>query len=145
MLKSSLSPSTTGSWKENIEQELHQQVLIIFLYLYSFTVAIILSVSVNRNFNLGKLKAVRWSLVGFINYSFLCAVVVGGIPDLIRDGGAELEETGWYGQTSVLLLLTCVCQMLSSSIFVCAIGKMISKQREDLENETKTEHTYVYF
>eukprot|EP00526_Cylindrotheca_closterium_P021032 CAMPEP_0113620378 /NCGR_PEP_ID=MMETSP0017_2-20120614/10383_1 /TAXON_ID=2856 /ORGANISM="Cylindrotheca closterium" /LENGTH=213 /DNA_ID=CAMNT_0000530039 /DNA_START=31 /DNA_END=672 /DNA_ORIENTATION=+ /assembly_acc=CAM_ASM_000147 len=133
------------AWKENIEQETHEQILVLFLYLWTFTMAILLTITVNRNFSLGKLKSVRWSLVGFINYSFICAVVVGGIPELISDKGAELEETGWYGQNSVLLLLTCLFQMLSSSIFVCAIGKMIAKQREDLEKEAKTEHPYSYF
>ncbi|CAJ1953023.1 unnamed protein product [Cylindrotheca closterium] len=135
------------AWRENLEQETHQQILILFLYMWTFTMTLLLVISVNRDFRLRKLKSARWSLMGFVNYSFVCAVVVGGIPQLIRDRGMELEKTGWYGQTSVLLLLTCIFQMLSSSFFVCAIGKMIAKQREDLEKEarTETEHPYSYF
>jgi hypothetical protein len=135
----------TGSWKAELEQEAQTHVLMTFLYVWTILLVIILAIFVNRNFNLGRLKSVRWFLLAFLNYALICSAMIGGIPQLIKDGGEELEDIGWYGQMSVLTFLSCVSEMISSLVLTCWIGRLIQKQRYELEKEEKSEYPYAFY
>lgn len=134
--------SSLGSWKEDLEEEAQQHIVMTLVYVWTFLLVVILAILVNRNFNLGKLKSVRWFLIGFINYALVCSALVGGIPQLIEDKGEELEEIGWYGQISVLVLLSCVLEMMFSLFLALSVECMIRKQRRELKAEG---HPYAYF
>lgn len=54
--------------------------------------------------------------ISFVNYAFIVMVLIGGL-DAVKTEGREIEETGWYGQTSVLLFLTCLFGMIKSIVF----------------------------
>jgi hypothetical protein len=135
----------TGSWKAELEQEAQTHVVMTFLYVWTFLLVIVLAILVNRNFNLGRLKSVRWFLLGFLNYALICSAMIGGIPQLIKDGGEELQDIGWYGQMSVLTFLSCVSEMISSLVLTCWIGRLIQIQQYELEKEEKGEHPYAFF
>lgn len=125
-----------------MEEEAQQHIVMTLVYVWTFLLVVILAILVNRNFNLGKLKSVRWFLIGFINYALVCSALVGGIPQLIEDKGEELEEIGWYGQISVLVLLSCVLEMMFSLFLALSVECMIRKQRRELKAEG---HPYAYF
>jgi hypothetical protein len=133
----------TGSWKTELEQEAQTHYIVMtFFYVWTLLLVIALAIFVNRNFNLGRLKSVRWFLLGFLNYALICSAMIGGIPQLIKDGGEELADIGWYGQMSVLTFLSCVSEMISSLLLICWIGRLIRKQQYELEKE---ENTYDFF
>ena len=104
-----------------------------------------LGLLINRNFVQGKFKSVRWFLIGFANFSLVCAILIGGIPQLIIDEGEEIQETGWYGQISVLIFLTCILEFIACLVFGIIIGRIIQQQEDDLEKEAEKEHPYTYF
>ena len=107
---------------------------MVFLYIWTVLLVIGLGILINRNFRRGKLTFVRWLFIGFANYALICAIMIGGIPQLIIDEGEEIEETGWYGQPSVLIFMTCILEFLFSLIFGCRIGKHIRQLQLDIEN-----------
>ena len=129
-----------GSWKAQREEEddddgtASTNRVMVFLYIWTVLLVIGLGILINRKFVQGNLNFVRWLLIGFANYALICAILIGGIPQLIIDQGEEIEETGWYGQPSVLIFMTCILEFLFSVIFGCRIGKHIQQQQLDFEN-----------
>lgn len=84
----------------------------------------------SRNFD-----ALKYALFGFANVCFLVMVLVAGL-DAIAVEGREIEETGWYGQTSVLLFLTCLFGLAKSLVFA---GWMHKKSTAVKQDERQTE------
>ena len=77
------------------------------------------NMSVLRN----NLPAARYVLIGFANCCFMCCCLIAGLPEIIKVEGREIEETGWYGQTSVLVFLVCLFNALSSVGFAIWTGQ----------------------
>ena len=57
------------------------------------------------------------ALIGFANLAFLCCVLVAGLG-AVGVEGREIEETGWYGQWSVLVFLTSLLGLVYSLVFL---------------------------
>ena len=82
----------------------------------------------------GRLENLRWMLIGFVNYAFVCCVLLGGLEG-VEVERREIERTGWYGQISVLLLLTCLLTAVSSLVFAFQTSKLISSEYEKEEDK----------
>jgi len=67
--------------------------------------------------SVSKLESMRWILIGFANYCFVIIVLLIALEG-VESEGREMEETGFYGQTAVLLLLTCIFAMVQTIVFV---------------------------
>jgi hypothetical protein len=62
------------------------------------------------------LVQLQWALIGFGNTCFLVCLLTAGL-DAIQVEGREIEETGFYGQTAVLVFLTCLFGIVYSVLF----------------------------
>lgn len=129
------------SWKAQREENSFNRVMIL-VYIFTILLVIGMSITMKRKLIEGKMKSVKWLLVCFANYVFICAVLIGGIPQLIIDQGEEVRKTQWYSQVTVLIFLTCIFELLVCLIFVIKIRKIISRQEEELEGDGTA---YVYF
>jgi uncharacterized membrane protein YciS (DUF1049 family) len=89
------------------------------------------------------LSQLQWALIAFGNTCFLVCVLIGGL-DAIQVEGQELEETGFYGQTSVLVFLTCIFGIVYSIVFSLWLRKRIKRaalEENKLQEEDKV-HGY---
>jgi hypothetical protein len=68
--------------------------------------------------SISKLQALRLALFGFANYCFVTMVLLVGLEGPIETEGREVEETGFYGQRAVLLLITCFFALVQSIVFL---------------------------
>ena len=57
-------------------------------------------------------------------------VLIGGL-DAVKSEGREIEETGWYGQTSVLLFLTCLFGMIKCLSLQFWLAQRAKSGKED--------------
>jgi hypothetical protein len=102
----------------------------MFVYVWTIVMVVVMAMHGNKLLGQGQLvgqgqmQAFRWTLLGFANYAFICCVLIGGLG-VVEVEGREIEETGWYGQTSVLVLLTCLLGMVSSLAFSLWLRKRI--------------------
>mmetsp|Transcript_6751 Transcript_6751/g.12310 ORF Transcript_6751/g.12310 Transcript_6751/m.12310 type:complete len:100 (+) Transcript_6751:276-575(+) len=72
-----------------------------------------------------KLEGLRWACIGFANYCLVIMVLLVGL-EAVEVEGRALEEDGFYGQTAVLLMLTCFFGVIQSIIFISWTGKRIA-------------------
>jgi hypothetical protein len=89
------------------------------------------------------LSQLQWALVGFGNTCFLVSVLIGGL-DAIQVEGREIEETGFYGQTAVLVFLTCLFGIVYSVIFSFWVRrrvKLAALEENNVQEEDKV-HGY---
>jgi hypothetical protein len=86
------------------------------------------------NMAAAKLNAFRWALFGFLNYCLVTMILLASLEGGIEVEGRELEEDGWYGQTSVLVFLTCLFGLIQSIVFIAWSGKRIGT-KEDLNSQ----------
>ena len=91
-----------------------------------------------------KLESFRWALVGFANYCLVTVILIAGL-DAIESEGPQLEEDGWYGQVSVMLLLTCFCGLVHSVVFVSWTTKRIKKMEAALHAEKSDGYVNVEY
>ena len=78
-----------------------------------------------------KLEGLRWALLGFANYCFVTMVLLVGLEGGIETEGRELEEDGFYGQTSVLLFLTCFFGLIQAIVFVSWTSKRLAAAKQE--------------
>ena len=97
---------------------------------------LVVSYFVNMTVLRNNLSATRHILIGFANSCFLCCVCIGSFPEIIRVEGREIEETGWYGQTSVLVFLVWLFNVLCSVGFACWTWK---RQRQSSSSGSSDE------
>ena len=71
-----------------------------------------------------KLNTMKWALIGFANFLFAVMVMMIGLEGIEVDG-REMERDGFYGQTAVLLLITCFCALVQSIVFIVWTSKRI--------------------
>lgn len=92
---------------------------ILFAYLWTLLLfAGLFYVGNSTGMTVNKLQAFRLALFGFVNYCFITIVLLIGIEEAIQTEGREMEEDGFYGQRSVLLLVTCFFAMVQSIVFI---------------------------
>jgi hypothetical protein len=136
------------------EGEEHEDRYIVLTLLYLWTLAILagLIYIVNQNYIQGKLKTVRWFLVGWCIYAVTISLLLGGIPQLIVEevydeegDGQNLQEYGWYGQTSVLTFTTCVYELVTCTAFTFWIGYLLKRQQQNVEKEDFIDNPYAFF
>lgn len=105
---------------------------IVFVYLWTIGSLITLAVIGNRLVQKGHYDGLRWMFFSFINSAFIIMVMLGGL-DAIKSEGREIEETGWYGQTSVLLFLTCMFGMVKAISFQFWLYRRANQVKESPE------------
>lgn len=86
------------------------------------------------------LPQLQWALIGFGNTCFLVCVLIAGL-DAIQIEGREIEETGFYGQTAVLVFLTCLFGIVYSILFSCWIRRRIQQAAvEEHQGQQEEDH-----
>jgi uncharacterized RDD family membrane protein YckC len=103
-------------WTDDRPQDEQGSGTIVFVYLWTVGSLIVLGALGNRLFQKGHYDGLRWMLYSFVNYAFIVMVLMGGL-DAIQNDGGEIQWTGWYGQTSVLVFLTCLFGMIHAVFF----------------------------
>jgi hypothetical protein len=109
-------------WTDDREGEDEGSGTIVFVYVWTIVSLIALAICGNRLIANGNERALFWALCGFANYAFIVCALVGGL-EAIQVEGREIEETGWYGQSSVLLFLTCIFGIIKSVVFAFWINR----------------------
>lgn len=128
--------------KANNEEEEDSSTVFVMLYIWTIILVAGLVFVVNRNYGQGKLKTVRWFLVGWAVYASTIVLLLGGIPELILEEGQELEEIGFYGQTAVLNFITVFLELMTCAFFACWVGRLIKIESQDLQKEIDEEAPY---
>lgn len=57
------------------------------------------------------------ALVMLANMAFLSMMYLGGLEGGVQAEGPEIEDSGFYGQTGVLIFLTCIFYTVFSLVF----------------------------
>ena len=89
---------------------------LIFIYIWTILSLLALGVLGNRCVMQGNYSPFRWTMWSFTNFAFVVMVLVSGLG-AIHNEGREIEETGWYGQLSVLVFLTCLFGLVKCFVF----------------------------
>lgn len=121
-------------WTDERREEEEGYGTLVFVYLWTVISLVLLGVFGNRLVNDGNFQSLRWMLFSFMNYAFIVMVLIGGL-DAVNNEGRQIEETGWYGQTSVLLFLTCLFGMFKCVIFQFWLGRRAAESKEDSRTE----------
>jgi hypothetical protein len=99
---------------------------VLFVYVWTLVaIAGLLYLGNTTGMATNKLEGLRWACVGFANYCFIVMVLVVGL-EAISVEERDLEEDGFYGQTAVVLMLTCLFGLIQSIIYVSWTGKRIA-------------------
>ena len=89
---------------------------LIFIYVWTILSLLALGILGNRYIMQGNYDPLRWIMWSFTNFAFVVMVMVSGLGAIHNDG-REIEETGWYGQLSVLVFLTCLFALVKCLVF----------------------------
>mmetsp|Transcript_15945 Transcript_15945/g.36786 ORF Transcript_15945/g.36786 Transcript_15945/m.36786 type:complete len:262 (-) Transcript_15945:213-998(-) len=134
-------------WGENEEREPEEESgAVLFIYLWTLVLlAGLFYVGNTMGMIEKKIESLRWALLGFLNYCFVTIVLLIGIEDAIETEGREMEETGFYGQRAVLLLVTCMLGMLQSIAFISWTTKRINKIKIESLSAKTDEYVGIEF
>lgn len=103
---------------------------VLFVYLWTLLLfAGLIYVGNTTSMNISKLQTLRLTLFGFVNYCFIIMVLLIGTENAIETEGREIEETGFYGQRSVLLMVTCFFALVQSIAFISWTNKRLKNIR----------------
>lgn len=94
---------------------------------------------------IGNVESLRLALFAFANYCFVIIILLLGLENAIETEGREIEETGFYGQRAVLLLITVFFAMVQSTIFISWTSKRLKNLRAAALIETQSEYVNVDF
>lgn len=126
--------------REGGDREEEGSGAILFVYLWTLLLfAGLIVVGNTTQMQVGKLGAFRLALFGFVNYCFVAIVLLIGLEGAIETEGREMEENGFYGQRSVLLLITCLFALVQSSVFI----SWTNKRLKILRSTAKQPNEYV--
>lgn len=117
-------------WKDDRDPEAEGNGTLLFVYLWTLGLLVLLAVVGNSMVNRGHYDALRMALLGFANFAFIVMILVGGLG-AIETEGREIEATGWYGQTSVLLFLTCLFGLVKSLVFAFVLQRKSKEASAD--------------
>lgn len=134
-------------WGEREEGEPEEESgAVLFIYLWTIVLLTgLVYVGNTTGMAERKLESLRWALIGFLNCCFVTLVLLIGIEDAIQTEGREIEETGFYGQRAVLLLVTCIFGMVQSIVFLSWTTKRLEKLRIDSLSGKSDEYVNVEF
>jgi len=119
---------------------------VLFVYLWTLLLfAGLVYVGNTTRMNIGKLQTLRLTLFGFVNYCFVIMVLLVGLEGAIETEGREMEEDGFYGQRSVLLLVTSLFALVQSCAFIHWTNKRLKTLRLAESNKTPDEYVNVEF
>lgn len=103
---------------------------VLFVYLWTLLLfAGLIYVGNMTRMNISNLQTLRLTLFAFVNYCFVIMVLLIGLEGAIETEGREMEEDGFYGQRSVLLLVTCLFALVQSIVFISWTNKRLKKLR----------------
>lgn len=151
MFVNDLTASLLDLWTDDRDIEDEGRGTIVFMYVLTFLFLLVIGIFGNRWYSQGHSESLLWMFFSFVSYSFAVMVLVGGLG-AIKNEEHEIEETGWYGQVSVLLFLTCLIGMVKSMIFLCWLSyntrfcqahKEDSPQKFDLMADSVIDSDYV--
>ena len=101
-----------GGEREGRDPEEEGKGALLFVYIWTLVIFAGLAYLGNTTgMAVSKLESLRWILIGFANYCFVIIVLLIALEGVEAEG-REMEETGFYGQTAVLLLITCIFAMI---------------------------------
>jgi len=119
---------------------------VIFAYLWTLLFFAGLAYLVNTTKKtIGPVESLRVAIFGFANYCFVIIILLVGLEDAIETEGREVEEDGFYGQSSVLLLVTVFFAMVQAIAFVFWTSKRIKNLKAAALIETQSEYVNVDF
>jgi len=119
---------------------------VLFAYLWTFLLfAGLIYFGNSAKKTIGNVESLRLALFAFANYCFVIIILLLGLEDAIETEGREIEETGFYGQRSVLLLITVFFAMLQSIVFVSWTTKRLKNLQAAALIETQSEYVNVDF
>ena len=116
------------------------QRTILFVYLYTIALfAGLVWVGNTTQKTVPKLQTLRLALFGFVNYCFVVMVMLVGINDVIQTDGRDMEQYGFYGQRSVMLLITSIFAFVQSIVFINWTNKILKAIRAEEAAPTKSD------
>lgn len=119
---------------------------VLFAYLWTFLLfAGLIYFGNSAKKTIGNVESLRLALFAFANYCFVIIILLLGLEDAIETEGREIEETGFYGQRSVLLLITVFFAMLQSIVFVSWTTKRLKNLQAAALIEAQSEYVNVDF
>lgn len=129
---------------EGREEEGSGSVLFIYLWTMMFFAGLFY-LGNTTGMTISNLQGFRWALLGFANYCFVTIVLLVGLENAIETDGREIEETGFYGQRSVLLLVTCFFAMVQSIAYFYWTTKRLALTRANELIEQPSEYLNADF
>jgi len=121
-------------WTNDREGQEEGHGTLVFVYVWTVMSLVLLGAMGYRLVCQENFESLRWTFVAFAHHVFLVMVLIGGL-DAVRTEGPEMEETGWYRQTSVLLFLTCLFGMIKSLVFQFWSAQKSKTAKEDCHQE----------
>ena len=119
-----------GERREGNPEEEEGSTAVLFIYIWTLVaVAGMIYLANTTGMAANKLEGLRWALVGFANYCFVTMVLLIGLRGIETEGRA-LEVDGFYGQTAVLLFLTCFFGLIQAIVFVSWTSKRLAAAQE---------------
>ncbi|KAL3909130.1 MAG: hypothetical protein SGARI_002753, partial [Bacillariaceae sp.] len=116
--------------REGGQEEEEGSTAVLIIYIWTLVaVAGMIYLANTTGMAANKLEGLRWALLGFANYCFVTMVLLIGLEGIDTEGRA-LEEDGFYGQTAVLLFLTCFFGIIQSIVFVSWTSKRLAAASE---------------
>jgi hypothetical protein len=83
----------------------------------------------------------RLALLGYANMAFVCLILVSSNVEV---DARAIEELGWYGQLSVLMVLTCLLAFVYCLVFWFVFRNMGRDNGSTLTTDRETELTTGY-
>jgi len=132
-----------GGEREGRDPEEEGKGALLFVYIWTLVIFAGLAYLGNTTgMAVSKLESLRWILIGFANYCFVIIVLLIALEGVEAEG-REMEETGFYGQTAVLLLMTCIFAMIQSIAYVSWTTKRLNHLKA-LDDSSSTEKSDEY-
>jgi len=133
-----------GEEREGQNPEEEGKGALLFVYIWTLVIFAGLAYLGNTTgMAVSKLEALRWILIGFANYCFVIIVLLIALEGVEAEG-REIEETGFYGQTAVLLLTTCIFALFQSIVYVSWTTKRLNHLKAmDESSSTEKSDEYV--
>mmetsp|Transcript_39063 Transcript_39063/g.94473 ORF Transcript_39063/g.94473 Transcript_39063/m.94473 type:complete len:273 (+) Transcript_39063:311-1129(+) len=129
---------------ERGDPEIQGKGAMIFIYLWTLLlVAGLIYLANTTDMKAAKLEKFRWALTGFLNYCLVTMILLTSLEGGIQVEGRDLEEDGWYGQTAVLIFLTCLFGLIQSIAYIVWSGKRIGNKEEIKSSDDNSADGYV--
>jgi hypothetical protein len=111
----------SGQQEQGSEDEGKGALIFVYIWVCLLFVSLVLygNFVFRRN---SEFEGLQGSLIMFTNLALMIFVMVAGLG-AIEVEGRDLEETGWYGQFSVCVFLTCLFWIIYGIVFAIMLRK----------------------